>query len=335
MEFGVVIPTHGAWADPGMILGGIQAAEDLGFDTVWFGDHVVVPGYAAHLLSPRWYDPLSCMLVGAGATSRIRFGTDVLVLPYRHPVVLSQLLACADRLCGGRLTLGVGVGYVSGEFAALGVPYDTRGAMTDEYLLVLRLLWASDGAVSFTGRWVRFDDVHAAPPPLQSPFPVWVGGNGRAGRRRAALLGSGWHPLFPTPEDYGAGRDEIVAMRRAAAMEGPFAWSLSTAMVRVLREGEQPGGFSGYAGQSDIPAEFGYAPSPPQAASGRLRLVGTPAEIAADLADYAGAGVEQVTLRFSAGAEGFGVDELVDQLRRFSADVRPLVGGAGGDRGRG
>jgi probable F420-dependent oxidoreductase len=308
-----------------MIRAGVQAAEDLGYEAVWFGDHIVVPEYAGHLLAPDWYDPLSCMLVGAGATRRIRLGSDVLVLPYRDPVALSQLLAGADRLCDGRLTLGVGVGYVSGEFAALGVPYATRGAMTDEYLRVLRLLWDSRGPASFSGRWVRFDDVHASPPPLQDPFPLWVGGNGPAGRRRAARLGSGWHPLFPTPDDYASGRADIEATRRGAGIEEPFTWSLSTAMVRVLLDGERAAGFTGYAGQADIPAEFGYAPAPPTAPSGRLRFVGTPAEVAGDLDEYGRAGAEHVTLRFWVGAEGFGVDELVDQLRRFADHVRPRV----------
>jgi probable F420-dependent oxidoreductase len=309
-----------------MIRAGISAAEELGYDTVWFGDHVVIPDYAAALLSPRWYDPLSCMLVGVGATRVIRFGTDVLVAPYRNPVVLSQLLASADQLCGGRLTLGVGVGYVSGEFSALGVPYDVRGPMTDEYIRVLRLLWSGGGPVSFTGRWVSLEAVHADPRPLQTPFPVWVGGNGTAGRRRAALLGSGWHPLFPTPEDYRLGRAEITARRKAAGIEEPFTFSLSTALVRVVLDGGEPVSFAGYAGQAEIPVEFGYAPPPPTTSSGRLRCVGTPVEVAEDLIDYGRAGVEQVTLRFWVGEEGFGVDDLVDQLQRFATHVRPRVG---------
>jgi alkanesulfonate monooxygenase SsuD/methylene tetrahydromethanopterin reductase-like flavin-dependent oxidoreductase (luciferase family) len=217
------------------------------------------------------------------------------------------------------------VGYVSGEFSALGVPYDVRGPMTDEYLRVLRLLWSGAGPVSFTGRWVSLEDVHAAPPPLQTPFPVWVGGNGAAGRRRAALLGSGWHPLFPAPEDYRSGRADIVARRAAAAIDEPFTFSLSTALVRVVLDGEGPVSFAGYAGQAEIPAEFGYAPPPPTTPSGRLRCVGTPLEVAEDLTEYGRAGVEQVTLRFWVGEEGFGVDELVDQLQRFATHVRPRV----------
>ncbi|HEY2303811.1 MAG TPA: TIGR03619 family F420-dependent LLM class oxidoreductase [Acidimicrobiales bacterium] len=325
MQFGVVVPTHGAWGDPGMIRAGIQAAEDLGYDTVWFGDHIVMPGYAAALMAPNWFDPVSCMLVGAGATRRIRFGSDVLVAPYRHPVVLSQLLAGADQLCGGRLTLGLGVGYVSGEFAALGAPYADRGGVTDEYIAVMKTLWESSGPVSFSGRWINFEGVHAAPPPLQRPFPVWVGGNGPAGRRRAAALGTGWHPLFPTPEAYASGKEDIAAKRAAAGATDPFTWSISTALVKVVLDGPAPGGFSGYAGQEDIPAEFGYAPAPPADGSGRLRFVGTPDEITADIEAYRDAGVEQFTLRVWVGDEGFGVDEFVAELERFATHVRPGV----------
>jgi probable F420-dependent oxidoreductase len=325
VEFGVVVPSHGAWGDPGMIRAGIQAAEDLGYDTVWFGDHLVMPGYAAALMAPNWYDPLSCMLVGAGATRRVRLGSDVLVAPYRDPIVLSQLLAGADQLCDGRLTLGIGVGYVSGEFSALGAPYADRGAVTDEYIRVMRTLWESTGPVSFEGRWINFDSIYAAPAPRQLPFPVWVGGNGVAGRRRAALLGTGWHPLFPTPEDYATGRDDILARRVAAELSGPFVWSVSTALVEVVLDGRPPAGFGGYAGQADVPPEFGYAPAPPVDPSGRLRFVGTPDEIASDIRVYADAGVSQFTLRVWVGAEGFGVDEFVAQLDRFATHVRPLV----------
>ena len=326
MEFGVVVPSHGAWGDPGMIRAGIQAAEDLGYTTAWFGDHIVMPGYAAGLMAPNWYDPVSCMLVGAGATTRLRFGSDVIVAPYRDPIALSQLLAGADQLCGGRLTLGIGVGYVSGEFAALGAPYAERGAVTDEYIRVMKTLWESSGPVSFSGQWINFGDVHAAPPPLQTPFPVWVGGNAAAGRRRAAALGTGWHPLFPTPEAYASGREDIVARRSAAGQSEPFTWSMSTALVKVVLDGPAPAGFAGYAGQADIPEEFGYAPAPPTDAAGRLRFVGTPAEIADDIAAYAAAGVSQFTLRVWVGEEGFGVDEFIAELERFATHVRPLVG---------
>src|SRR5436853_537347 len=116
---------------------------------------------------------MTCSSSGAGARTRIRFGTDVLVLPYRNPVVLSQVLASGDQLSGGRLTLGVGVGYISGEFAAVGSPsYERRGAVTDEYLRAMRTLWDTDGPAAFSGEWVQFAAVLAEPKPAQTPVPV-------------------------------------------------------------------------------------------------------------------------------------------------------------------
>jgi len=223
------------------------------------------------------------------------------------------------------LTLGIGVGYVSGEFSALDAPYADRGAVTDEYIRVMRTLWESTGPVSYEGRWINFDQVYAAPPPRQRPFPIWVGGNGVAGRRRAATLGTGWHPLFPTPEDYASGREDILRRRDTAGLTGEFTWSVSTALVNVVLDGHPPAGFGGYAGQADIPDEFGYAPAPPVDPSGRLRFVGSPEEIASDIRDYAGAGVTQFTLRVWVGAEGFGVDDFVAELERFATHVLPLV----------
>jgi len=322
VEFGVVVPSYGPWADPGMVCAAIEATEALGFASAWFGDHVVIPSYAAHLSAPRWLDPLACALVGLGATRRLRFGTDVLVLPYRNPVVLSQLLAGADQLSGGRLTVGVGVGYVSGEFAALGTPaYAERGAVTDEYLDALRALWQTPGPVSFTGKWLGFDDVFAEPKPLQTPLPVWVGGNRAAGRRRAALRGDGWHPLFPTPEHYAAGRAEILAARAARRATGPFTFSYSCPECRVYLDSEPEQAAPTYTDATGVPDEYRYAPPPPQAPNGRLRFRGTPEEFRSDVAAFADAGVEHLVLRFWSWDPNVGVDGFVEQLERFQTLV--------------
>jgi len=324
MQYGVVIPNHGPFGDRGAIRAAIQAAEDLGFHTAWFGDHIVIPDYAKALSHPNWFDAVSCCIFGAGATTRLRFGTDVLVLPYRNPVVLSQLLASADQLSGGRLTLGVGVGYISGEFAALGTPpYARRGAVTDEYLEVLRILWETEGAVSHHGSYVTFDDIHAGPAPLQRPFPLWVGGNRAPALRRAALLGNGWHPLFPTPEQYAAGRDRILELRRRHGRTGPFAFSYSCPGVAVLDDDAPRTKPLGYDDFPDIPAEYRYAPPFPTAEDGRTRFVGSPREIADDLRAFAAAGVEHVALRFWTGDPTMGVPELLAQFERFQSSVVP------------
>lgn len=327
MDLGVVVPTSGIWGDPHLIRDAVQAAEDLGYHTVWFGDHVVVPDYAAHLSPPNWFEPLSCAFVGAGATSRIRFGVDVLVIPQRHPVWLSQLVASADQLCDGRLTLGAGIGFIRGEMAALGpTPYERRGDVTDEHLAVLRLLWEGEGPLSFSGEWVSFEAVHAEPKPRQRPFPLWVGGNAAAAHRRAATLGTGWHPLFPTPAAYARGRDAILALRAEAGVSGPFTFSYSCPPTRVVlsdAEREVSGGYGD--GGVEVPPEYSYAPPMPTTAGGRPMLVGDPDEVAADVLALADAGVGHLALRFSTGHEPEGFDHVAEQMTRFRDRVVPQL----------
>ena len=323
MQFGVVIPSYGPWADPQRILDAIRTVEDEGYDAAWFGDHIVIPDYAAHVSPPPWLHAVSCMLVGAGCTERIRLGSDVLVLPYRNPVELSQLIASGDQLSAGRLILGVGVGYIRGEFDAVGAPpYGERGAVTDEFLSAMRSLWDSDGPVSFSGKWTGFQDVHAAPPPFQQPFPVWVGGNGAAARRRAATLGNGWHPLFPTPEDYARGREDILERRRQSQQNGAFSFSYSCAATHILMGSEQsPFDGAGFVVARSAPPEYDYAPPPPRDGSGRLYFVGTPSQVLQDIEVHADAGVEHLTMRFWTNSQSFGLEEFRTQLTRFAKHV--------------
>ena len=314
-SYGVVVPTYGEWADGARFRELVQAAEDLGYAHVWVPDHVVIPDYAVHVSGAPWLEPLACCAVGAGLTRRIRFGTDVLVAPYRNPVLVAKIAASVDRLSDGRLTLGVGVGYIRGEFEALGAPdYAARGAVTDEYIDAMRALWTSDGACSFEGEHVSFRDVHFAPGPVQEPLPVWVGGNGPRAFARAARRGDGWHPLYPTPEVYAAGRERIAELR--GSTEG-FAFSYSCPLVRVLRGDEAPPSAQGYEGV-EVPSEFDYAPALPAAADGRTRWVGHAAELRADLDAYAAAGAEHFALRFWASEPDFGPDDFVEQMRRFA-----------------
>jgi len=323
VRFGVAFPCIGAYADAQVASELVGLAEDLGYDDVWFGDHVLVPAYAAAFTAPEWLDPLASCIVHLARTTRLRVGTDVLVAPYRHPAVVAKLAASADLLTGGRLTLGFGVGYLRGEFTAVGAPpYAERGAATDEYLSALRLLWASGGEpVSFAGRYVSFDDVCFGPTPVQDPMPLWVGGNAPAALRRAATHGTGWHPLFPTPEAYAQGRQTILGLRGGA--DG-FTFSLSCALTRLLEDGEtfQP---ATWADSADVPDDFGYAPPVPLADDRRPRFVGTPSEVVDDVRAYAAAGVEHVTLRFSHGDPGSPPAVMADQMRRFAHAVLPVA----------
>jgi len=335
VRFSVVVPSYGALGDPGAMAACIDAAEALGFEGAWFADHVALPDYATPVLAPPMLDPLAACAWGLGRTTRLRFGTDVLVAPYRPPLVLAALAGSLARLSGERLVVGIGVGYLEGEFAALG--------LTDEVLDVLRASWAGSGPVAHPGPRFAFQGVHpvGTPPGGFAPgaVPLWVGGNAGVALRRAARAGDGWHPLFPTPEAYARGRAAIEAERARRGRTGPFTWSYSAAATRIL---DRPAPRSG-APSPSVPAgaaaaltrpEFGYAPAPPTASDGRPRLVGTVEEVVADVRALAGAGVEHLVLRCWTSASDLDADGVIAQYARIATDVVPAVAGSpmGGNR---
>jgi probable F420-dependent oxidoreductase len=322
MEFGFVIPAFGTFADPAVMADLVVLGEELGFAHVWFGDHVVVPSYAAKLTDPGWLDPLTCCSMGLARTSRIRFGTDVVVASYRHPALVAKMVATADHLSGGRMILGVGIGYLRGEFEILGASHAERAAVTDEHLEVLRLLWESDGAVvEHDGDHFPFRDAVFGPAPHQRPMPLWVGGNAPAALRRAATRGTGWHPLFPTPQQYAAGRAEIERLRGTTAE--PFTYSYSCGVTTLLDHTPAAHVAETWAEQEGVPDDFQYAPPLPLADDGRLRFVGTPDDVASDIAEYAAVGVQHMALRFSYGGPDASIPDFVEQLRWFAGDVAP------------
>jgi probable F420-dependent oxidoreductase len=171
-----------------------QVAERVGFDAITVSEHIVVPDELAPHMGAFFPDALTAMAFIAGATSRIRVRSGVIVLPYHPPIQLAKAVATLDLMSGGRVMLDVGVGMARGEFDALGVPFHERGRITDEYVQVMKLLWTSDQPV-FSGAYVRFSGVLFEPKPVQTPHPpLWFGGRSAAALRRALRLGDGWSP---------------------------------------------------------------------------------------------------------------------------------------------
>ena len=201
MRFGYVIPNNAGVEDPNDLTGLARRAEALGFDSVWVSHHVLNLGYIAERLGNAPYqDALVTLTWIAANTTRIGLGTSVLVMPYLHPMVLAKELATLDHFSGGRLTVGLGVGSLPEENAALGVPYSTRGRFSDEFIEVLRALWTQDAA-TFHGRFFDFEGIVASPKPLQAPHPpIVIGGNRPQALKRVARLGDGWHPLNLPPD---------------------------------------------------------------------------------------------------------------------------------------
>ncbi|MEZ0049098.1 putative F420-dependent oxidoreductase [Mycobacterium sp. MAA66] len=205
MRLGLHALGIGSGADRAVIDAVASAADECGFSTLWAGEHVVMvdrsasrypysgDGLIAVPAQADWLDPMIALSFAAAASSRIGVATGVLLLPEHNPVAVAKRAASLDRLSGGRLTLGVGVGWSREEFAALGVPFECRGARTAEYIAAMRTVWRDDVA-SFNGTFVGFDAIRVNPKPVRDRrIPIVVGGNSDAALRRVAAWADGWY----------------------------------------------------------------------------------------------------------------------------------------------
>jgi probable F420-dependent oxidoreductase len=182
-----------------------RAAEESGFESLWGGEHVILPTsiessypYTADGKIPAEPetpipDPLIWLAFAAAAAPTLRLGTCILIVPQRNPLILAKELATLDRLSGGRVELGLGVGWMKEEFDALGVPWERRGARNDEYIAAMRALWAGPHA-EFHGEFVDFPPVTCSPRPVQESIPVLVGGDTDAAISRAVRIADGYFP---------------------------------------------------------------------------------------------------------------------------------------------
>ena len=224
MKFGLRYCNTGPFVDPAKAVELVQAGEEAGFESAWTVEHTVVPeGYASsypYADSGRMAgghddiplpDPLIWMAYVAAATSRIRFATGILILPQHNPVITAKQVATLAYMSGGRIMLGIGVGWMKEEFNALGVPFEGRGKRTDEYIQAMRALWTQDKP-TFHGDYVQFENAYCRPQPQQKPVPIIVGGHSNAAARRAGRLGDGYFPAREAPQD-------LIALVRQTAEE--------------------------------------------------------------------------------------------------------------------
>jgi alkanesulfonate monooxygenase SsuD/methylene tetrahydromethanopterin reductase-like flavin-dependent oxidoreductase (luciferase family) len=180
---GVNVPNFGPGTSPALLRDWARTVEGLGFDLLMVSDHVVVTPDVAEQYPAPFYEPFTTLSWLAGITERIILGTTVLIAPYRHPLLVARMAANLAELSGGRLVLGVGAGWARQEFAALGVPFDRRGKLTDDLITTLREAWRDDGYRA-------------------GHIPIWVGGLSDSALRRAVRLGDAWHPLRQTPQQW-------------------------------------------------------------------------------------------------------------------------------------
>jgi probable F420-dependent oxidoreductase len=238
MKFGLRYCNTSRYVDPAEAVALAQAGEAAGFESLWTVEHTVVPGgygssypydasgkMAAGRDDIPLPDPLIWMAYVAAATKRINLATGILILPQHEPVLAAKQIATLDHLSGGRVILGIGVGWLKEEFAALGVPFEQRGARTDEYILAMRELWKADKP-TFSGRFVTFKDAYCRPQPVNKSVPIIVGGHSEAAAKRAGRLGDGFFPARGAPVD-------LIAIARQAAKDAgrdPAALDITLAM---------------------------------------------------------------------------------------------------------
>ena len=302
MHFGVGLPHFRRLASTEAIVTVAQQAEALGFDSVWVSDHIVVPRSAIPRFGEVFFEPFTTLAYVAGKTKRVRLGTSVIILPYRHPLFMGKALATLDVLSGGRLIVGAAVGWLAEEFEALGIPFTERGARSDEALRVMRTLW-TEAEPKFEGRFFRFSGIKAEPKPLQKPHPpIWIGGNSPAAFRRAAEFAGAWHPSHRPVEEIAAGARQFKALAKARGRDPKSLEIVARAPLRVITNGD--------------------APEP------RPLLVGTPEQIVDDIGKYKEAGVTGFMFDTYYGNPAVNDQDLrgvLDTLEAFAQKVRPRV----------
>ena len=224
MKFGIRYCNTGRYVDPARAVELVQAAEETGFESAWTVEHVVIPkGYQSaypyttdgrlpggegDFILP---DPQIWMAYVAARTTRIKLATGILILPQHNPVICAKQVATLDYMSGGRVLLGIGVGWLKEEFEALGVPFADRGARTEEYMHALRALWSMD-VPTYEGKFVSFRNAYMRPKPVKGTVPIIIGGHSKAAARRAGRMADGFFPARGASE-------ELLALVRDSAIE--------------------------------------------------------------------------------------------------------------------
>ena len=242
MRIGVSIPTRSG-ATGRDIRKFCVLAEDLGFASLWQGDHVVIPDritsqypYAYRFRpdiedlfpDPGFMDAGTQLAFAAGCTEEMLLGTGVLVVPMRNPLVLAKQLATLAVVSEGRAIAGIGVGWMKEEFDALDAPFERRGERTDEYARIMQLLWSSEQPVSFDGEFYSFDPLRFLPRPPGGRMPIWIGGQTDRALRRTAEYADGWYAVELKPEDFDAKRRRLLELWKEAGREGEPVMAMAT-----------------------------------------------------------------------------------------------------------
>jgi len=225
MRFGVVFPQTEIGTDPAVIRDFAQTAEALGYHHILAYDHVIGANPASrqgwrppYTHKDSFHEPFVLFSYLAGVTKSLEFTTGVIILPQRQTVLVAKQAAALDVLSGGRLRLGIGIGWNPVEYEALGENFKNRGRRSEEQVEVLRQLWTQE-LVTYEGQWHRITDAGLNPLPIQRPIPIWFGGSDDRALRRLARLGDGWFPMMGPDDTCRAAIDKIGTYAREAGRD--------------------------------------------------------------------------------------------------------------------
>jgi probable F420-dependent oxidoreductase len=312
MRYGYYLPTRGPLSEPGAIGELVGQGEGMGYATLVIADHIVFP---TQVSSPYPYtvdggfpgqgdalEQLSLMSFVAALTTHSRLVTSVMILPHRNPLMTAKILATIDVLSQGRVTVGVGVGWMREEFEALhAADFDRRGAVSNEYLEIFKKCWMED-PVSFEGEFYAFQELRCVPHPVQKPHPpIWIGGHSKPALRRVAKYGDGWHPVGAT----------------AASPLPPPEFERLLGELRGLTEAEGRS-FDDLFISLKAPS---YDPDVTPAGHDRLPFAGEVGQVVEDLKAYEALGVEEVIFDFRAPT----LPETLERMDHFMCEVAPQV----------
>jgi probable F420-dependent oxidoreductase len=283
-----------------------QRAEELGFDSLWIGEHM--------LFFVPTFDAITVLAAFAARTQRILLGSAVLLLPLRHPTVVAKEVASLDIISNGRIILGVGVGgEFPREFVACGVPVKERGRRTDEAIEVMRRLWSESG-VNHEGRFFRLEDANMQPKPIQKPGPpIWIAGRSEAAIKRAARMGDGYMPYLFSPERY---RDSLEKLSAFAQQQGRDPTSIEPGMYQFICVADTYEEARQRAVQ-DLSIRYNQ---PFDRIVDRYCVLGTPDQCAERLGEYVEAGVRHLILVPIPSSRGLDAD-----LETCAREVVPTV----------
>jgi probable F420-dependent oxidoreductase len=301
LEFAFSIYPYNRTQDADDLARIVRRADELGYFSVGFPEHVFPPPQATELLAnEHWPDVPTLIAYVAATTERIRFEISVSVLPYHPPIQYAKQLATLDVVTKGRLILGVGTGWFEEEFERLGLPFAERGAITDEYLRAMIELWTSDRP-TFSGKYVSFRDVTFQPKPVQKPhMPIFVGGTGTRPAQRTAELGAGWHPMVGTFEERAAFFQRVKQLTAERGRDPEALWfagSLDLSLDPATQQATRHVSADRYASFSALGND----------------------EVIATIEQERAAGVNLISI----GMRWDTVDDLIAGLERFAAEIIP------------